>query len=163
MARQIWLLRHAEAEPHGTRTDAQRKLTERGEQQAAAAGAALCELAGGFERVLTSSKVRAAETARIALASLDGAQAEEFAPLVDGLDAQGVIEQARALGADGRLLLVGHEPQLSTLVAELTGAHADLKKGGIAAVRLDGGRGELAVLLRPREVFAIAGLQLDGH
>ena len=163
MARQVWLLRHAEAEPHGTRTDAQRKLTERGEQQAAAAGTALEKLAGGFELALTSPKVRAAETARIALASLGGAPAQEFAPLADALDGRGVIEQARALGADGRLLLVGHEPQLSTLVAELTGAHADLKKGGIAVVRLDGGGGELAVLLRPREIFAIAGLQVDGN
>ena len=30
MARQLWLLRHAEAEPHGTGADAERRLTERG-------------------------------------------------------------------------------------------------------------------------------------
>ena len=34
----------------------------------------------------------------------------------------------------------------------------DLKKGGIAAVRLEGVRSELAVLLRPRELSLIAGL-----
>jgi len=159
MARQIWFLRHAEAEPHGTRTDAKRRLTERGERQASAAGAALVALGGQFERTLTSPKVRAAETARIAL----GAPAEEFAPLADGLDGRSVIELAKTLDADGHLLLVGHEPQLSGIVGELTGARADLKKGGIAVVRLEGGGGELAVLLRPREVFAVAGLPLDGH
>jgi phosphohistidine phosphatase len=161
MARQVWFLRHAEAEQHGARADAQRRLTERGEQQAAAAGAALARIGGGFERSLTSPKVRAAETARIALEKLGAPGAEPFAPLAEDLDARGVLEQARTLTADGRLLLVGHEPQLSTLVAELCGATIDLKKGGLAVVRLDGGRGELAVLLRPREVFALAGLPVD--
>ena len=46
MARQLWLLRHAEAEPHGTRADAERRLTERGESQARAAGIALARLRG---------------------------------------------------------------------------------------------------------------------
>ena len=58
--------------------------------------------------------------------------------------------------ADGRLLLVGHEPDLSTVVAQLTGARIDLKKGGLAVVRLEGGGGELALLLRPRELALIA-------
>ena len=41
MARQLWLLRHADAEPHGIRPDAERKLTERGKRQAHVAGVAL--------------------------------------------------------------------------------------------------------------------------
>jgi hypothetical protein len=32
-----------------------------------------------------------------------------------------------------------------------------MKKGGIAALRLDGMRGELIVLLRPREIDRISG------
>ena len=37
------------------------------------------------------------------------------------------------------------------------GGHVDLKKGGLAVVRLTGIRGELAALMRPRELALIAG------
>jgi phosphohistidine phosphatase len=40
-------------------------------------------------------------------------------------------------------------------VHDLTGARIDLKKGGIAGVRLDGTSGELIALLRPRELDRI--------
>ena len=56
---------------------------------------------------------------------------------------------------DGRVLVVGHEPDFSQVVYDLTGARIDMKKGGIAGVRLDGARGELIVLLRPRELEAM--------
>ena len=45
------------------------------------------------------------------------------------------------------MLLVGHEPDFSNVIAELTGGRVDMKKGGLAAVD----DGELRVLLRPRE------------
>ena len=56
-----------------------------------------------------------------------------------------------------RLLLVGHEPDLSRVIGELTGARADVKKGGLAVIRLEGAGGELLVLMRPRELALIAG------
>jgi phosphohistidine phosphatase len=40
-------------------------------------------------------------------------------------------------------------------VHDLTGGRIHLKKGGVAAVRLDGTRGELIVLMRPRELDRI--------
>ncbi len=159
MARQLWLLRHAEAEPHGSREDAARRLTARGEAQARAAGVALLGLEAAFEEILYSPKARARETAELALEDQeprvrDGARAHE--PLASGFDAADALELAAALGPDGRLLLVGHEPDLSTVVAQLTGARIDLKKGGLAVIRLEGGGGELALLLRPRELALIA-------
>jgi phosphohistidine phosphatase len=39
---------------------------------------------------------------------------------------------------------------------DLTGGRVDLKKGGIAGVRLQRGRGELIALLRPREIDRLA-------
>jgi phosphohistidine phosphatase len=53
--------------------------------------------------------------------------------------------------------VVGHEPDFSQVVYDLTGGRIDLKKGGIAAVRLDGTRGELIALLRPRELVRVCG------
>ncbi len=155
MASQLWFLRHGDAEPHGTRPDADRRLTDRGADQARAAGAALRALGVRPAVVYTSPKVRARDTAQIACGELD-VEPVEHAALAGGFDSLGAIELA--LGddeADGRVLIVGHEPDFSQIVHDLTGARIDLKKGGIAGVRLDGSRGELIVLMRPRELLAI--------
>ena len=39
---------------------------------------------------------------------------------------------------------------------DLTGGRVQLKKGGVAGIRLDGGHGELVLLARPRELAVIA-------
>lgn len=166
MARQLWLLRHAEAEPHGSREDARRRLTERGERQSRTAGLALARMGASFEIVLYSPKVRARRTAELAAESWDEAQRgrmAEHAPLGAGFSAAEAREAAAALSDGGRLLLVGHEPDLSGLVGDITGGRVDMKKGGIAVVRLDGVGGELLALLRPRDLALIAGVPVDGH
>ena len=153
MARTLWLLRHGDAEPHGARADFERRLTDRGERQSRAAGRAFARLGVGFEHVFTSPRVRALETARLVCAELD------LEPIVDeplsgGFDERHADELLAAIGASSALLLVGHEPDLSGLVATLTSARIEMKKGGIAAVR----GGQLVVLLRPREIELVAGL-----
>src|SRR5258708_20666207 len=84
MARQLWLLRHAEAEPHGSREDPARRLTERGEQQARAAGAAIPRMGARFDAVLYSPKWRAAQTAEMAAEgweSTDRVRLDGYPPL----------------------------------------------------------------------------------
>ena len=152
MARQLWLLRHGEAEPHGSASDDDRRLTERGEEQSRAAGRALATLEVTFQAVYTSPKVRARETARLACEAL-GIEPMEHEPLRMGFSADDALE---LLHADERILVVGHEPDFSQVVHDLTGAQIDMKKGGVAGVRVDGGRGELIVLLRPRELERLA-------
>jgi phosphohistidine phosphatase len=165
-ARQLWLLRHADAEPHGARPDAERRLTARGRRQAEAAGSALRELGVSFGAVLCSPKARARETAELALARLQEPQTPQVdvhAPLAGGFDANQALEAVAGAEREGRagpLLLVGHEPDLSGVVAELTGARLDLKKCGLVALRLGGGGGELVLLLRPAELALIAGIAL---
>ena len=70
--------------------------------------------------------------------------------------AAGALELVYAHGDDGRVLAVGHEPSFSQVVYDLTGGHVDFKKGGIAAVRVERGSGELLALLRPRELESLA-------
>jgi phosphohistidine phosphatase len=159
MARQLWVLRHAEAEPHGSREDAERRLTARGEQQARAAGIALARLEASFDAVLFSPKVRARQTAELAAEGWSRDERERLRvhpPLAGGFDAAQALEQLEGVEADGHLLLVGHEPDLSLVVGGLTGGRVDLKKGGVAVVRLDGAGAELAVVMRPRELVLIA-------
>jgi phosphohistidine phosphatase len=158
MARQLWLLRHAEAEPHGTRPDAQRRLTARGGEQARIAGQAIRRLQTPFDLILFSPRVRARQTAELASQAWSEQQRALMAvhrPLSSGFDAAQALEAMAAGPANARVLVVGHEPDLSTIVAELTGARADIKKGGLAIVRLQGGA-ELVALMRPRELALIA-------
>jgi len=165
MARQLWLLRHAEAEPHGSREDSARRLTERGEQQARAAGVAIARIGASFDTILYSPKVRAAQTAELAAEAWDEderARLAVHAPLAGGFDAGEALDTFAGTGPDGRVLLVGHEPDLSELVASLTGAKLDLKKGGVAVLRLEGASAELVVLMRPRDLALLAGIPVGG-
>jgi phosphohistidine phosphatase len=114
-----------------------------------------------FDAILFSPKVRARQTAEIAAEALGDEQRGEmrtYPPLAGGFDAEQALEAIQEVPGEGRLLLVGHEPDLSQVVAGLTGATIDLKKSGLAVVRLEGTRGELVVLLRPRELALIAGV-----
>jgi phosphohistidine phosphatase len=165
MARQLWLLRHADAEPHGTRPDAERMLTERGRRQADVAGVALARMEVAFGAILASPKARAHETAVLALARMDNSQREllELHPLLaGGVHARDALDLLDGVGGRGPSLLVGHEPDLSGIVGELTGARVDLKKGGLAVVRLGAGGAELVLLLRPAELALIGDLTLGG-
>ncbi len=141
----IYLLRHGDAEDGGS-DDAARRLTPKGERQALAAGRALAALGAEIHACLTSPKLRAAETARIACGGL-------------GIEPEGAVElrgggfDALELSAGrGNVLLVGHEPDFSGEIGRLTGANVKLRKGGLAMV--DGGK--LVALLRPRELAVIA-------
>jgi len=155
VAQQLWLLRHGEAVPHDSKPDAERELTARGERQAAAAGAALARLGVEFAAVYTSPKIRAADTARLACEALN-ADPEEEATLGNGFEREDALELLGRHDADARVLVVGHEPSFSQVVHDLTGARVDFKKGGVVAVRVKGGRGELVVVLRPRELESLA-------
>jgi phosphohistidine phosphatase len=154
MGRQLWLLRHGDAEPHGTREDSARELTPRGVDQSRAAGRALQALVGGFDAVYTSPKVRAAQTAEHACEAVGGTPIVHQA-LASGFSLRDAQEMLESVGDDGRVLVVGHEPDFSQVVHDMTGARADVKKGGIAGVRADGTFNELIVLLRPREIERI--------
>src|SRR4051794_28209049 len=140
----IWLLRHGDAADGSP--DAERPLTEKGEQQARAAGRALKKLGVRFDACLTSPKVRAADTAKLACEPL-------------GLDyklepklAGGPFDAEELAAGLGEVLLVGHDPDFSMALHKHTGAQVRMKKGGLAGFE----DGELMVLMRPHELKAIA-------
>ena len=140
----IWFLRHGEAED--AEPDFDRRLTGKGERQSRDAGATLAALGIELELCLASPRVRALDTARLACDEL-GAEVTVDPRLQGGrfdpLDLAAGLE---------RVLLVGHEPDFSDAVFQLTGARIDMKKGGLAGVE----DGVLRVLLRPKETKLIA-------
>lgn len=140
----IWLLRHGDAADGSP--DAERPLTEKGERQARNVGLALKKLGVELEACLTSPKVRARDTARIACEELGVEVTEEQALQGGPFDPDEV-----AAGLD-EVLLVGHDPDFSMAIHTMTGAQVRMKKGGLAGIS----KGELAVLLRPHELARIA-------
>jgi phosphohistidine phosphatase len=155
MARQLWLLRHGEAVPHDSKPDDERELTPRGERQARNAGAALAALGLEFAACYTSPKIRARDTARLACEALN-VEPVEVTALGPEFEYGDALELVQPHDADARVLAVGHEPNFSQVVHDLTGGRVDFKKGGVAGLRVERGSGELLVLLRPREVEALA-------
>jgi phosphohistidine phosphatase len=141
----IWLLRHGDAVPGSP--DAERPLTPKGEAQSRAAGLAMRALGIEIEACITSPKVRARETARIAWEAYGGTSEV----IVDDALQGGPFDPRAVAAGFENTLLVGHDPDFSMAVHSLTGAQVRMKKGGLAGVA----KGELAVLLRPAELAAI--------
>jgi phosphohistidine phosphatase len=142
----IWLLRHAEAEEGSP--DAERRLTPRGEAQSRAAGAALAAMGVSLDACVSSPKVRAMDTARLACEHLGVEVAAEETLAGGPFDPEEV-----ASGYGEEVLLVGHDPDFSMAVHSSTGAQVRLKKTGLAAID----SGELMLLLRPSELELLAG------
>ena len=140
----IWLLRHGDAADGSP--DAERPLTTKGEEQARTAGKALKKLGVSVDACLSSPKVRAADTAKLACEAL-GIEFQ-LEPKLAG----GPFHAEELAAGLGEVLLVGHDPDFSAAVHAMTGAQVRMKKGGVAGVDT----GELIVMLRPSELKAIA-------
>jgi len=118
------------------------------------AGRALAALELTFQAVYTSPKVRARDTALLACEAL-GEEPIVTPVLAEDFDLSDARDLLLGVEPDGRILVVGHNPDFAQVVHDLTGARVDFKKGGVAGVRLEGTRGELVALLRPRELDRI--------
>ena len=141
----IYLLRHGDAED-GNGDDAARRLTAKGERQAEAAGRALAKLGAEIDACLTSPKVRAADTAKLACQTLG------IEPKIADELRGGPFDSLQVAAGRGDVLMVGHEPDFSNEVARLTGDRVKLRKGGLAIVDAS----TLMALLRPKDLAAIA-------
>lgn len=134
----LHLVRHAHAgDPlRWDGPDSARPLSRKGRGQAERLGAFLATAGVRPERIVSSPKVRARETAELLGRALG------LEPVLDkrlaedcDLDQLGsVIEAARS--AD--VMVVGHDPYLSELLDELIGAHGQvMRKGAIATIEIE--------------------------
>lgn len=137
---QLLIFRHGIAESQGPDgTDESRRLTDEGESRTRQAARGLALIAEAPQVILTSPLPRAHRTAAIA--------AEELGGRVTILDAlaehrPGAILDALRERDEDRIMIVGHEPTLSTLIQILCGAeagmrHVQLKKAGCALLEVD--------------------------
>jgi phosphohistidine phosphatase len=137
---QIYILRHGISEdPKPGATDADRALTSEGKKKLRTVLKVAHRADVSPSLILTSPFRRALETAEIAAEELG--YREELVhtrALIPSSDPQSVWDEVRAHKQADEMMLVGHEPLFSQLVAFLLGApelHVDVKKGSL--IRID--------------------------
>ena len=157
-AMKLLIIRHAAAVPRGTPgiADDDRPLTPSGKKKFRAAAKGLARVVDRPDVLLTSPLPRALATAEIAAEAFGRVE-----PRIEGsLAGDNVGAILRALGklsSSSLVALVGHEPTLSDLLANLLGSsepeRLGFKKGAAALVDLPDGPsagGKLIWFLRPR-------------
>ena len=125
--RTVVLVRHATAEAGGALGDRARPLAQRGRRQARDLGPRLSGHVGAFDVALVSSAQRATETYRLLAA--DGPDYPEPRVLDELYEARArqVLGALRALPETvRRVIVVGHEPTMSSAAALLHDARDDL-------------------------------------
>jgi len=120
------LWRHAEAEDGVP--DLDRELTPRGVKQAEKVAAFLRQHLPKDTRILVSPAIRARQT--ISPLTEHYTLAPTIAP---GASAQAILQAARWPDAGDTVLIVGHQPTLGEVAAQLLGSRGSLsiKKGGL--------------------------------
>ncbi|HEX6883734.1 MAG TPA: histidine phosphatase family protein [Planctomycetota bacterium] len=133
----LYVLRHAKAEDAAAGGDHERVLRGRGRKTAKVVGRALARLDELPDLVLSSTAARARETAELALEAGGLAVELEQRREVYEASARTLLDQLATLPEEAqRVLLVGHQPGLSLLIAELTGAEPDFPTAACARVDL---------------------------
>ena len=161
---EIYILRHGIAVERGTpgyKKDSDRPLTSEGEEKMHQIAGAMLAMELKFDLILSSSYQRAARTAQIVADELDGdvTFTQFLEPESNPLALIGEINDEKPQ----RVLLVGHEPDLSRLISVLISGGTDtaieLKKGGICkmtAEKLSFGQcATLNWLLTPKQLRAL--------
>jgi phosphohistidine phosphatase len=133
---ELLLLRHADAGDPGawSRPDAERPLSPKGHRQAARVARWLTAIGHKPDVVLSSPKVRAAETA-VAVAEAFEMRVTDEPRLADSLGIRILEEILHDAGDPARPMIVGHDPDFSELATLLSGAPLEMRKG--ALVRID--------------------------
>jgi len=132
----LYFLRHGEADwPNWTRPDDERPLTDFGNEEVRQVAKFLNRLKVKPDLIVTSPLPRALQTAEIAAEQLKTKLRQDEA-LEPGF---GISELGTVLKRHGTklLMLVGHEPDFSSVMSALTGASLKLSKAGVALVDLD--------------------------
>jgi phosphohistidine phosphatase len=146
----LFLLRHGKAEwPNWDKPDDERPLTEEGKDQIAAVAKLLARLEIAPD-IVTSPLPRARQTAEIAGQYLK--QKVRVDPLLrPGFDASKLRKLLKNFSGDS-LMVVGHEPDFTQIIFELTGGRTKLSKAALALIELNSAsmKGELRWLVPPK-------------
>lgn len=131
----LYLLRHGRADwPEWSKPDDERPLTEEGIEEMTSVAAALKRMKAMPDVIFSSPLPRARETAAIAGKAL-GVKVRESDELMPGFERRRFDKLLTTVPGDD-VMLVGHEPDFSTLSWSLTGAMVKMPKAGIACIEM---------------------------
>jgi phosphohistidine phosphatase len=117
----VYVMRHGPAEDDSpTGRDADRALTTSGRDRTRSVAKALVDGGEGPVQIISSPLVRALQTAEIVAAAAGIDQVEVRREIAPGGDSVALIAELVRAGKR-RVMLVGHEPDLSMLVHRLVG------------------------------------------
>lgn len=163
-----YLLRHAEAVPHGAPgypNDAERPLTEEGHAQARALAQGLKRMRLPVDAVVASPYLRATQTAApVAKAFHLAGAVRTLAALQPEADPPATAAALADYARQEHIVLVGHEPHMSTwlswLVVEAGTLRCVFKKAGVACVEIgrvppSKGSGTLRWFMTPKQLMLI--------
>ena len=146
----LYLLRHGKADwPNWNQPEDERPLTEEGKKEVAAVAKFLKRLEITPE-ILTSPLPRASQTAEIAGKYLKvGVRTDSG--LRPGFDAKQLRRILKNF-AGKSLMIVGHDPDFTRTIFQLTGGNAKMSKAGVALIELETNsmEGELRWLVPPK-------------
>jgi phosphohistidine phosphatase len=157
--RTLLVMRHAKSDWNADYgRDHERPLNNRGVRSARHMGRLLSEEGRVPALVMTSTAVRARSTAELANEAGDWEAEIVLDPNLYGTDADTAIGVASDAPDVERVMLVGHQPTWSTLVAVLTGEPVEMKTATVAVVEFDidewrglaAGQGRLVAVFHPR-------------
>jgi phosphohistidine phosphatase len=137
---ELIVIRHGKAEDFHKEGDAARELVARGRKQAKNVARLLAGTKWLPEIVLTSPLVRARQTADVfcEAAGVPGAVIQGW--LACGMNPERALGELAGFGEFKRVAIVGHEPDLSSLVGWVLGASGggvEMKKGAVACLRIN--------------------------
>lgn len=136
----LFILRHAEAEDDAP-SDAARRLTPRGVEQARVVGRFCARVGIAPELILHSPFVRAEQTARAFAEAWPGdARTLQSAPFAtSGMRLEAGMRELLAYERFGSVMLVGHQPDLGLLASSLLGLQdeGNLPVGKASLIGLD--------------------------
>lgn len=139
----LYLVRHAIAEDSANyEDDSLRPLTDKGRERMKKIAAALREIGVQPDLIVSSPFVRANQTASVLAQALKYREqivySDSLAPMGEAGDMIGEINEKYSVD---ELMLVGHEPSLSSLAGLLLAGDAEiainLKKGGVCCLSAD--------------------------
>lgn len=138
----LYVMRHAEAvERSDTMQDEWRFLTEKGRSVVEKVSSTIAKIGPKPRLTITSPLTRAVQTAEIAAGKACRKNVVvASALLLPGADIGELVTHLKGCGDARRVMLIGHEPQLGSLVATLLDREdgtISLKKGACIALELD--------------------------
>lgn len=166
---ELYVLRHAialSAAEAGVYQDAERPLSDEGREKMKRIAAAMGRVGVEVDMVLSSPYLRARDTAIIAHDAMPKETCLEFTnALASGQDGKHILTELKErFRKTKRIMVVGHEPDLSQLIGRITSLgrlRLEMKKAGLAKIEITELqpelKGTLEWVIPPKVLLAIEG------